>query len=61
MTDDEDFTSSPEWKSLGKKKLGSKSTRLPRLINRSIDEEKYNEIDKLRHYDDRISELFSYK
>lgn len=61
LTDDEDFTSSPEWKSLGKKKLGSKSARLPRLINRSIDEQKYDEIDKLRHYDDRISELFSYK
>ena len=41
INDDEDFTSSPEWKSLGKKKLGAKSTKLPRLINRSVDEEKY--------------------
>lgn len=42
IREDDDFTQSAEWKSLGKKKLGAKSTRLPRLINRSVDEEKYH-------------------
>lgn len=33
LSDEEDFTSSAEWKSLGKKKIGgiSKSPKLPRL------------------------------
>ena len=35
--------------------------KLPKLMNRSIDERKYIEIEKMRHYDDRIKNLFTYK
>ena len=62
MKDEDDFTESAEWRSLGRKKMGgAKSTRLPRLINRSVDEEKYLELEKMRHYDDRLDGLCSYK
>lgn len=31
LNDDEDFTSSAEWRSLGRKRMGGKSPRLPKL------------------------------
>lgn len=49
---------------MGRKKIGnSKSPRLPRLNFgvKSVDESKLEEIEKMRHYDDRINDLFSYK
>lgn len=44
LNEEDDFTSSAEWKSLGKKKLGGKSSRFPRigqLQSKSMDEGKY--------------------
>lgn len=43
LNDDEDFTSSVEWKSLGRRKIGSKSPKLPKLnmASKSFDEAKY--------------------
>ena len=37
LNDEDDFTQSVEWKSLGKKKIGGKPAKLPRLMNKSID------------------------
>ena len=64
LNDDDDFTSSAEWRSLGKKKFGSKITKLPKLAqlqSRSVDQQKFMEIERLRHYDERLDDVYSYK
>jgi len=43
------------------KKSGRRGFKLPRIANGSFDYGKLTEIEKVKHYDDRISEICDYK
>ena len=42
-------------------KKGRRGIKLPRIGNRSFDYGKLTEIEKMKHYDDRINEICDYK
>jgi hypothetical protein len=46
---------------MGDKKMGKRSIRLPRIGHSSFDYGKLTEIEKVKHYDDRINDICDFK